>query len=103
MKRAVIVPIVMLLASCAESHYRTVEAFRADVETWGLTGQAVDSAKATLEDRGFKCLDDDRCWKDLPGLVCNQRLRVDLSADASQRVHHFSVWSIDGRLPFVCL
>ncbi|MBY0247643.1 MAG: hypothetical protein K2Q17_08240 [Nitrospiraceae bacterium] len=99
----VLIAFVLLMQACSSpEHYANAEAFKTAVARWGVVGQSLDAAKAELLRHEFVC-DGARCYRDLDGFPCNQRLRVDLSIGANHLVDSFEIWTISGELPAQCL
>ena len=82
--------------------YKNVAEFQSEISTWGLIGKLKSDANQIAVNKGFIC-DDKYCYKDLPGLVCNQRLRFTFETSVAGIVQDYDVWEINGKLPSQCL
>lgn len=97
--------VLLLLSGCInfdDDHYASVEEFETEISTWGVIGKSKPDANKITRLKGFNC-DDDFCYKDLPGLVCNQRLRIYFETSLSGVVKGYRAWQIDGKFPTQCL
>jgi hypothetical protein len=91
----------LLVTACSGGQYANADAFHHDVSAWKIEGISVARAAANLQGRGFTCVAVS-CSKNISGYPCAQRLRIDLVVDGGL-VKDFTIWTVNGALPEVCL
>ncbi len=95
--------LVLFLCSCeANEQYGSVQEFKSEIDRWSVVGKSVEEAMIIGRANRFQCVRN-YCYKDLPGLPCNQRLRIDFVVNGQSIVTKYTIWTIDGKFPTQCL
>lgn len=98
--------VVMALCSSAcnaKTQYKDAAEFEAVVRSWQLVGKSESEAFSFLTKRNYLCKEH-YCFKEVRGLVCNQKLKVNFVLSNDEKIINTSIWKLaDGRLPSVCL
>ncbi|MEB3175457.1 MAG: hypothetical protein VKN60_09805 [Cyanobacteriota bacterium] len=97
-------------------HYRDVDEFKADIDTWRIIGISGISARIIFEEKGFNCVENDSdldersknsiyitCSRNLPGFPCDQYLQVQLKTNVDNLVNDFVILEVYEKLPTECL
>jgi hypothetical protein len=95
--------LALILCSCVEQEqYGNIAEFDAEIRNWGILGKSLDESLAVGKSKGFRCAEKS-CSRDIPGFICNQRLRVTFQVGEQGLVSDFTIWAVDGQLPTQCL
>lgn len=99
-----LVILVLCSGACnAETQYKNTAEFEAVVQSWQLVGKSENEAISFLTKQNFSCKEH-YCYREARGLVCNQKLKINLILNKEQKVIEAGVWKLpNGLLPNVCL
>ena len=99
---------LVVLALCssacnAETQYKDAAEFEAVVQSWQLVGKSESEAFSFLTKQNYLCKEH-YCFREVRGLVCNQKLKVNFVLSNEKKIIGVSVWKLaNGQLPSVCL
>jgi len=99
---------LVVLALCssacsAETQYKDAAEFEAVVQSWQLIGKSEGEAFSFLTKQDYRCKEH-YCFREVKGLVCNQKLKVNFVLNNKKQIIDASVWKLaNGQLPDVCL
>lgn len=91
MKTLLLAIFVLTISACGpDSKYKNASEFEALVQSWNLVGKNEDEGIAFLTKQGFLCKDH-YCYKEIKGLPCNQKLKINYSLDTENKIFKYHV------------
>ena len=104
MRTTLIVVFALCLNACEPAtQYKDATEFQTVVQSWNLVGKSETEVISFLTKQNFLCKEH-YCYREIKGLVCNQKLKIDFVLNKKKKIIKASVWKLpNGQLPSVCL